>query len=210
MKESPLQKNLTESCFYICNPADHQISGWNWRRSHLHGNNRIFIFSPGEYIFPCQSIRKCSFDLQQNHTIYFGSNLKSSVPDRQNWYNNGTPSFWEAMIDSPHCWCTEAFLRAWFCFCKNKSFQKWLEYLFSIAQKNLGIVIVLAAYRAHVTPVNTITWNPFYPKVFLRWLSFHFDFLTLCSSHDIIFPLSCASEYNVLLWHMDHQIPVLR
>ena len=76
--------------------------------------------------------------------------------------------------------------------------------------KNLGIVIVLAAYRAHVTPVNTITWNPFYPKVFLRWLSFHFDFLTLCSSHDIIFPLSCASEYNVLLWHMDHQIPVLR
>ena len=42
--------------------------------------------------------------------------------------------------------------------------------------KNLGIVIVLAAYRAHVTPVNTITWNPFYPKVFLRWLTFHFDF----------------------------------
>ena len=60
----PPPKNLTESCFYICNPADHQISGWNWRRSHLHGNNRIFIFSPGEYIFPCQSIRKCSFDLQ--------------------------------------------------------------------------------------------------------------------------------------------------
>jgi len=46
----------------------------------------------------------------------------------------------------------------------------------------------LAAYCAHVTPVNTITWNPFHPKVFL----------------------SCASEYNVLLWHMDHQIPVLR
>ena len=90
----PPPKNITESCFYICNPADYQMSGWNWRRSHLHGNNRIFIFLPGEYIFPCLSIRKCSFDLQQNHTIYFGSNLKSSVPNRQNWYNNGTPSIW--------------------------------------------------------------------------------------------------------------------
>ena len=24
------------------------------------------------------------------------------------------------------------------------------------------------------------------------------------------FTFSCASEYNVLMWHMDHQIPVLR
>ena len=46
----------------------------------------------------------------------------------------------------------------------------------------------LAAYRSHVTPVNTITWNPFYPHVFL----------------------SCASEYCVLLWHMEHSQPVLR
>ena len=68
--------------------------------------------------------------------------------------------------------------------------------------KSLWIVIVLAAYRAHVTPVNTITWNPFYPKVFLRWLSFHFDFWTLCSSHDIIFPLQlCIRIQRVALAH---------
>ena len=37
----------------------------------------------------------------------------------------------------------------------------------------------LATFTAHVTPVNCVTWNPFYHNLFL----------------------SCASEYRVLLWH---------
>ena len=39
----------------------------------------------------------------------------------------------------------------------------------------------LMSYRAHVTPVNNIVWNTFYPSLFL----------------------SCAAEQTVHLWHMD-------
>ena len=37
----------------------------------------------------------------------------------------------------------------------------------------------LATYRAHVTPLNNIMWNPFYNNLFI----------------------TCASEYRVLVWH---------
>ena len=39
----------------------------------------------------------------------------------------------------------------------------------------------LMTYRAHVTPVNAIVWNTFYPSLFL----------------------SCAAEQTVYLWHKD-------
>lgn len=42
-------------------------------------------------------------------------------------------------------------------------------------------------YRAHVTPVNRIVWNPFYHALFL----------------------SCASEYKLQVWHKDLSSPVL-
>ena len=37
----------------------------------------------------------------------------------------------------------------------------------------------LMEYTGHSTPINAIMWNPFHPSVFL----------------------SCASEYNVNVWH---------
>jgi len=45
----------------------------------------------------------------------------------------------------------------------------------------------LMTYRAHVTPVNRIVWNPFYHALFL----------------------SCASEYKLQVWHKDLSSPVL-
>ena len=39
----------------------------------------------------------------------------------------------------------------------------------------------IMAYHAHITPVNTVVWNPFYPTLFL----------------------SCASEQTIYFWHVD-------
>ena len=53
----------------------------------------------------------------------------------------------------------------------------------------------LAAYCAHVTPVNTITWNPFHPKVFLRWPFLDFSSTQLIRNH-----LPLAVPRNTMCW----------
>ena len=45
----------------------------------------------------------------------------------------------------------------------------------------------LKSYVSHVSPVNKIMWNPFYPTIFL----------------------SCASEHVIYLWHKDISSPIL-
>ena len=45
----------------------------------------------------------------------------------------------------------------------------------------------LMTYTAHITPVNNLVWNEFYPSLFL----------------------SCASEQTVYLWHKDIAKPIL-
>ena len=45
----------------------------------------------------------------------------------------------------------------------------------------------LRKYRAHITPVNSVSWNPFYPSLFI----------------------SCASESMVHVWHKDLSDPIL-
>ena len=85
----------------------------------------------------------------------------------------------------------------------------WFTIHFTIHDMDINCYSILAAYRAHVTPVNTITWNPFHPEVFLRWSKLWRN-VSVLNKFNPQQPPSCASEYNVLLWHMDHQVPVLR
>ena len=45
----------------------------------------------------------------------------------------------------------------------------------------------LMTYHSHVTPINTVMWNPFYPLLFI----------------------SCASEPMVHIWHKSLSVPIL-
>ena len=111
------------------------ITGWDWRRAHLHGDNWVFIFSSGIYYPP--SI----------HLLIIHHLIENIGPCQKLSNHSNT----------------------WMKFKKGTCYKHTIFKRNILHEMDTNCSWFLAAYRAHVTPVNTITWNPFHPKVFLRW-----------------------------------------